>query len=259
MTSDLFLLPDKCQADRRAGESNAKPRITNKRTDKPTRHRKRTPGPQTASGKNHRKIRINSIRLTMSVATVRLGVQPRKTRRVLVQKGASQPRRCCQRDCALVVPWRGYIRQDAVLPAGGAVLTLRAGFLAAAAAAVLWSRGCGEGRGGCGMHLSLCGQQEAVTAPGSLEARGSDEAPPPGKELVSEAKRPSGPETHMLGIGNAPRPPPQCGRAVGRERGAGRPAPRWSRESHAALGAAGAVLSPPPPPWLWLWALCPEP
>lgn len=103
MTSDLFLLPDKCQADRRAGESNAKLRITNKRTDKPTRHRKTTPGPQTASGKNHRKIRINSIRLTMSVATVRLGVQPRKTRRVLVQKGASQPRRCCQRDCALVV------------------------------------------------------------------------------------------------------------------------------------------------------------
>lgn len=38
--------------------------------------------------------------------------------------------------------------------AGGAVLTLWAN--------VLWW-GRGQGRGSCGMHLSLCGQQEAVT------------------------------------------------------------------------------------------------
>lgn len=69
---------------------------------------------------------------------------------------------------------------------------------------------------GARAHLPLCGWQEAcVRVPGSLWVHGKEEASPLRKELVSEAKLPSGPKTHVLQKGNAT-PPPQSLRSGGR-------------------------------------------
>lgn len=85
-----------------------------------------------------------------------------------------------------------------------------------------------------GGHQSLCGQQEAT--PRWSHLPGGPWEPrhiSTGKELVSEAKLPSGPETHMLWNGNASCPPPQ----PWRERGAGFPA--LLREGAALRSAPG--------------------
>lgn len=88
--------------------------------------------------------------------------------------------------------------------------------------------------GASGGHQSLCGQQEATPRwshlpGGPWEPRHISTT---GKELVSEAKLPSGPETHMLWNGNASCPPPQ----PWRERGAGFPVLLWEGARCAGCG-----------------------
>lgn len=113
------------------------------------------------------------------------------------------------------------------------------------------------GAGGCTGHPGArrrrccCGGRSRRGGEGPS---GGDDASRPGKELVSEAKPPSG---HMLWKSRLlPRPRPL------RERGVGsRPhtVPGGAPAVLRAGSGSGSRVSPPPPPLsLWLRGLCPE-
>lgn len=162
--------------------------------------------------------------------------------------GRSEPRR--RRAVRTVVlsllPSPGSSRRDGC----GRGRALRAGWVSGCRASALAAASGFPGAGG-GAPAALRPAGGAVRpAPGSLEALGSQEAFPPGKEQNCPRDR----DAHAMdGECSLPPTPARAGR------GAGFPARLWPRESHAALGLCWVGLSPPLPPSQGVLGVCPEP